>query len=231
MARNVYPRFCPIAMAADLLGPRWTLLVLCELWNGSTRFNEISRGLPGMSPGLLSKRLKEMEAKGLVQRRDGGAGAYAEYLTTDRADELESIVESLDKWAHRNIETDVSLECLDARMLMWNIRRKLDRSALPINKCVIQFTLNDPPGDQANYWLLIKPGIETDLCYIDPGHNVDLFIISDLRAITSAWMGHSSFEHEIDRDAISLVGHSGMARSLTKWLIRSSFANPEPAPI
>ena len=224
MSNTVYPRFCPIAMAADLLGPRWTMLVLCELWNGSTRFNEISSGLPGMSPSLLSKRLKEMEAKGLVQRRESGVGAHAEYLTTDQANELEPIVVRLGEWAHRNIESDVSLQCLDARMLMWNIRRKLDRSALPISKCVIQFTLNNGPNEQANYWLVIKPGLETDLCYLDPGHNVDLFIIGELRAMTSAWMGHSSFETEINKGAISLVGHSGMARSLTKWLIRSSFA-------
>ena len=224
MSNTVYPRFCPIAMAADLLGPRWTMLVLCELWNGSTRFNEISSGLPGMSPSLLSKRLKEMEAKGLVQRRESGVGAHAEYLTTDQANELEPIVVRLGEWAHRNIESDVSLQCLAARMLMWNIRRKLDRSALPISKCVIQFTLNNDPNEQANYWLVIKPGLETDLCYLDPGHNVDLFIIGELRAMTSAWMGHSSFETEINKGAISLVGHSGMARSLTKWLIRSSFA-------
>ncbi len=226
MSRNVYPRFCPIAMAADLLDPRWTLLVLCELWNGATRFNEISSGLPGMSPSLLSKRLKEMEAKGLVQRRDSSTGAHAEYTTTDRANDLEPIVVRLGEWAHRNIETDVSLQCLDARMLMWNIRRKLDRSALPISKCVIQFTLNDAPNAQANYWLVIKPGLETDLCFQDPGYNVDLFIISELRAMTSAWMGHSSFATEIGKDAIALVGHSGMARSLTKWLIRSRFAGP-----
>ncbi len=225
MSQSVYPRFCPIAMAADLLGPRWTMLVLCELWNGSTRFNDISRGLPGMSPSLLSKRLKEMEAKGLVQRCESGASGYAEYMTTKRADELEPIVVRLGEWAHRNIETDVSLQCLDARMLMWNIRRKINRSSLPINKCVIQFTLNDRPNAQANYWLVIKPGIETDLCYVDPGYNVDLFIVSELRAMTSAWMGHSSFETEIANEAISLIGHSGMARNLTKWLIRSSFAD------
>lgn len=231
MSNSDYPRFCPVAMAADLLGPRWTLLVLCEMWNGSSRFNEISRGLPGMSPSLLSKRLKEMEAKGLVQRQSSGAGAHVEYLTTLRADELEPIVKSLGEWAHRNIESEVSLQCLDARMLMWHIRRKLNRSALPISKCVIQFTLNDARTGQANYWLVVRPGIETDLCFQDPGHNVELFIISELRALTSAWMGHSSFETEIGKEAISLVGHSGMAKSLTKWLIRSSFANQnlEPA--
>ncbi len=230
MSQNVYPRFCPVAMAADLLEPRWTLLVLCEMWSGSTRFNEISRGVPGMSRGLLSKRLKDMEAKGLIERHSHGPGAHPEYLTTPMADELEPIVDKLGEWAHRNIDTDVSLQCLDARMLMWNIRRKINRSALPIDKCVIQFTLNRPPDDQANYWLVIKPGVETDLCYMDPGHNVDLFVISDLRAMTSAWMGHTSFEHELKKESISLIGHSGMARNLTKWLIRSSFAGDAAKP-
>ncbi|WP_127560017.1 winged helix-turn-helix transcriptional regulator [Nioella ostreopsis] len=225
MSKNIYPRFCPIAMASDLLGPRWTMLILCEMWNGSSRFNEISRGVPGMSPGLLSKRLKEMEANGLIDRRSTGAGAHSEYVTTERADELEPIVVSLGEWAHRNIDTNLSLQCLDARMLMWNIRRKVNRSALPIHKCVIQFTLNDPPNEQANYWLVVKPGMETDLCYLDPGHNVDLFVISDLRALTSAWMGHSSFERELEEDRISLIGHSGMAQTLTKWLIKSKFAD------
>ncbi|WP_109468168.1 winged helix-turn-helix transcriptional regulator [Albibacillus kandeliae] len=226
MTQTPYPRFCPVAMAADLLEPRWTLLVLCEMWTGSTRFSEIQRGVPGMSPGLLSKRLKDMETKGLIERRDGGVGAHPEYLTTPLADELEPIVRQLGEWAHRNIDSQVSLQCLDARMLMWNIRRKINRSALPIDKCVIQFTLNEQPRTQSNYWLIVKPGIETDLCYIDPGHNVDLFVVSELRALTSAWMGHTSFEYEIGADRIALIGHSGMARDLTKWLIRSSFAQP-----
>ena len=78
MPGSNYPRFCPVAMAASLLEPRWTMLLLCEMWSGSTRFNEIQRGVPGMSPGLLSKRLKEMEASGLVTRRNGGPGAHPE---------------------------------------------------------------------------------------------------------------------------------------------------------
>ena len=227
MSQGVYPRFCPVAMAADILEPRWTMLVLCEMWSGSTRFNEIQRGVPGMSPGLLSKRLKDMEAKGLVQRRDSGNGGHADYITTPLADELEPILQKLGEWAHRNVDSDVSLQDLDARMLMWNIRRKINRSALPIHKCVIQFTLKEPPDDLFNYWLVIKPGVETDLCYMDPGFNVDLFVISELRALTSAWMGHSSFEHELSEERISLVGHLGMARNLTKWLITSSFAQQQ----
>ncbi len=225
MPDSNYPKFCPVAMAASLLEPRWTMLLLCEMWSGSTRFNEIQRGVPGMSPGLLSKRLKEMEANGLVTRRDAGAGAHTEYLTTPLADELEPLIRGLGEWAHRNIDCETSLQALDARMLMWNIRRKIDLLQLPKRKSVIQFILNDPPKETANYWLVAKPGEETDLCYTDPKFDVDLFVVCELRALTSAWMGHSSFEEEMQGGRISLTGHDLMERTLTKWLMRSSFAD------
>ena len=151
MSDSVYPTFCPVAMAADMLEPRWTMLVLSEMWSGSTRFNEIHRGVPGMSPALLSKRLKDMEAKGLVARRSNPATGHAEYITTARADELEPIIRQLGEWAHRNVDTDVSLTCLDARMLMWNVRRKINRGALPMQKCVIQFTLKHEPDEPVDY--------------------------------------------------------------------------------
>jgi DNA-binding HxlR family transcriptional regulator len=195
------------------------------MWSGSSRFNEIQRGVPGMSPGLLSKRLKDMDAKGLVRRRSDPGTGRSEYLTTRLSDELEPVVRSLGEWAHRNIDSTVSLQHLDAKTLMWNIRRKINRSELPLHKCVIQFTLNDAPNDTANYWLVFKPGVEPDICYLDQGFNVDLFIVSELRALTSAWMGHSRFEDEIEAERISLIGHQQMARSLTKWMIRSSFAS------
>ena len=229
MSQTVYPNFCPIAMASTMLEPRWTLLVLSELWAGASRFNEIQRGVPGMSPALLSKRLKDMEAKGLVQRRDGTTSGHAEYFTTPIADELEPLVQKLGEWAHRNINCDVSLQHLDARSLMWNIRRKINRLELPPHRCVIQFTLDEPHHETADYWLIFKPGVEPDLCYSDPAFAVDLFIVSSLRALTSAWMGHTSFEAEIESGRIVLIGHPTLARTLTKWLIRSRYATLEKA--
>jgi len=224
MPDTVYPRFCPVAMAAEMLEPRWTMLVLCEMWSGSTRFNEIHRGVPAMSPALLSKRLKDLEAGGLVRRCANPASGQMEYITTPMADELEPLVRQLGEWAHRNVDSNVSLQALDARMLMWNIRRKINHLELPRRKCVIQFTLNDPSAEAANYWLVVKPGEETDICYKNPGFDTDLFIVAKLRSLTSAWMGHSSFEREIEDGNIVLIGHETMARSLTKWLIRSSFS-------
>lgn len=224
MSETTYPLFCPVAMAAEMIEPRWTMLVLCELWSGSTRFNQIQRGVPGMSPGLLAKRLRDLEAKGLVVKTGASGKEHSEYCTTPLADELEPLVRKLGEWAHRNINSEVSLEHLDAKMLMWNIRRKINRLELPPGQSVIQFTLNDPPNDTVNYWLVFKPGIEPDLCYSDQGFNVDLFIVSPLRTLTSAWMGHTSFDSEIAAGNITLIGHQIMARTLTKWLITSSYA-------
>ncbi|MEM6694961.1 MAG: helix-turn-helix domain-containing protein [Pseudomonadota bacterium] len=225
MSDKSYPKFCPVVMAASLLEPRWTMLLLCEMWSGSTRFNEIQRGVPGMSPGLLSKRLKEMEVNGLVNKLCGSSGTRAEYVTTPVADELEPIIRSLAEWAHRNVDCRVSLQDLDARLLMWKIRGKIDLLQMPKRKSVIQFILKDTSNETANYWLVAKPGEETDLCFTDPRFDVDLYVVSDLRALTSAFMGHSTFEGEIERGQISLSGDDGLARTLTKWLVRSSFAD------
>lgn len=227
MSSQTYPLFCPVAVAADMIEPRWTMLVLCEMWSGSTRFNEIQRGVPGMSPGLLSKRLKDLERKGLVTRVPGPASGQYDYLTTPLADELEPIVRQLGEWAHRNIDSDISLQHLDARMLMWNIRRKIDRLALPRRRCSIQFTLKCPPAEPVNYWLVVKPGVEADLCCTNPGFDIDLFIVCQLRALTSAWMGHSSFAVEIEAGNITLIGNEAMARDLTKWLVTSSYSSVE----
>ncbi|MBN9073726.1 MAG: helix-turn-helix transcriptional regulator [Rhizobiales bacterium] len=224
MAEKGYPLFCPIAMASAIIEPRWTLLVLCEMWTGSTRFSQIQRGVPGMSPALLSKRLKELEAKGLIRRGKAGTNGSAEYFTTPLADDLEPIIRRLGEWAQANVDSTVSLSRLDARLLMWNIRRKIDRVELPLRDCVIQFTLKDRPKGDLNYWLVVKPGLEPDLCNTDLGFNVDLFIVAELRSLTSAWMGHSTFEAELDSGSITLIGDRRLAASLTRWLVRSRFA-------
>jgi DNA-binding HxlR family transcriptional regulator len=219
-----YTRFCPVAMACEALEPRWTMLILCEMWSGSSRFSEIQRGVPGMSPSLLSRRLREMEERGLVQTVTGGRDGGRRYLTTAMADELEPVIHALGSWAHRNLDPEPGLDCLDARVLLWNIRRKIDASALPRRRAVVKFVLSEPGAPAFPAWLLIRANGDTDLCLIDPKDEVDLFILADLKALTSAWMGHSSFAVEIDAGRIELIGDAEMAARLSKWLVRSSFA-------
>ncbi|TCL69667.1 helix-turn-helix domain-containing protein [Rhizobium sp. BK251] len=225
MTNGGYNQFCPVSKACEMLEPRWTLLILCEMWSGSSRFNEIRRGVPGMSPTLLVKRLREMEANGLIIRVENTATGEIAYRTTNMANELEPIVHALGKWAHRNIDTDVTLERLDARILMWNMRRKIDVNALPgRRRNVIKFTYPELPRDERNYWLLAKPGTPVDLCLTDPGYDVDLFVTADLKAMTSAWMGFSTFEAELAHERISLIGDTTLASSIENWMVRSSYA-------
>lgn len=223
MTTDCYASFCPVAKACEIIEPRWTLLILSELASGATRFNEIRRGVPGISPTLLSKRLKEMEQHGLVRRAQVGAGE-SRYTTTPMADELLPVVRALGKWAHRNIDKDVSLENLDARLLMWNMRRKIDADALPRGKTtVIQFTYPELSAKERHYWLVARTGQPVDLCLLDPGHDVDLFIRADLKAMTSAWMGWSSLRAEIDANKIALVGDRKLIATLEKWMVCSGY--------
>ncbi len=226
MNKEGYITFCPIAKACEILEPRWTLLVLCEMWHGSTRFNDIRRGVPAMSPTLLSKRLKELELHGLVKRTHDSAAGEIHYTLTETAMELEPIAMELANWAHRNIDTDVKLERLDARVLMWNMRRKVNISALPRGRrCVIQFIYPELPEVERHYWIVARPGLPIDLCTVDPGQEVDLYITADLRATTSAWMGYSTLAAEVAREKISLVGDQRLIHSMGEWMVRSRYAS------
>jgi DNA-binding HxlR family transcriptional regulator len=224
MSNDCYHHFCPVSKACELLEPRWTLLVLCEMWSGSTHFNDIRRGVPTISPTLLSKRLKQMEQNGLIYRSVSGSGDI-QYKTRPKTDELKPIIFALGQWAHRNVDKEVTLEHLNAAVLMWNMRRKVNTAVLPKNRrCVIQFIYPELPEAERNYWLIAKPGVAIDLCTIEPGFDVDLYVTADLKAMTSAWMGLSSLQGEIERNQITLIGDESLIASLCDWMVLSNYA-------
>lgn len=223
MAQEGYGQFCPVAMASEVLASRWTLLLIGEMQAGSTRFNEIRRGVPRMSPALLSKRLKELETAGIVRREVGGAAV--EYRLTEAGHELRPIITAIGNWGTRWIDSNCTLANLDAQLLMWNMRRRIDPRPLPPRRTVIQFIYPELASDRRNYWLIVSPGTGTDLCTIDPGFEVDLYVHADLRAMTSAWMGMSRVEDEIEAENIRLTGDADIIRSLSGWLKQSSFAS------
>lgn len=229
MQNRGYQQFCPVAMACELLEPRWTMLILCEMWAGSTRFADIQRGVPGMSPSLLAKRLKDMERQALLTRTTGRDGRI-HYRTTPKTDELEPLVHGLGAWAHRHVDPGLQLESLDDHLLMWNIRRKIQVSGQFRRKAIIQFILKMSDKPDQNYWLIVRPDGEADLCMIDPQFDVDLYVSADLKALTSAWMGHSSFATEIAHETIVMVGDNELSRSLPKWLGRSRYAGAGEGP-
>jgi len=216
---SVYGQFCPIAMAAELLATRWTLVVLSEMLSGSTRFNEIRRGVPRMSPALLSKRLRELEEGGVLTRDNG------EYVLTQSGRDLGPLIQGLGRWALRWVSSDCSLSNLDPRLLMWNMRRNLRADPMPKRRVVVQFSYPELPPDESRYWLIVAPDQPVDLCSIEPGGDVDLLVTAKLRAMTSAWMGMSSFNDEIAARQISLDGDPALASTFTHWVGRSGLAD------
>src|SRR5215813_12715098 len=174
MRQSVYKQFCPIAMASAVLCTRWTMPLLRELMAGSTRFNELRRGVPKMSPTLLSRRIKELEQVGVIERRAVRAekGVF-EYRLTESGEDLRTVVEAIGSWGQKWIDKKQSLRNLDPSFLMWDMRRKLTPVPPPKRRTVIQFVYPGLPLSSRYYWLVVEPQGEVDLCSRDPGFEVD----------------------------------------------------------
>jgi DNA-binding HxlR family transcriptional regulator len=205
-------------MACEAVEPRWTLLILAEMWDGSTRFNEIRRGVPGISPTLLSRRLKEMEAQGLIERLEDPAKGTIDYIRTPMAIELEPALTLFGEWAYRNMQASVALDDPNPDYLMWQMRRTINTALLPQRRVVIRFHFTNIRESEANYWLIAKPGMDVDICMSDPGFDVDLFVEAEFKALTAAWMGYSLLHTEISHDRIFLSGDPLILHAMDQWM-------------
>ena len=214
-----YKQFCPVAMAAEVLCTRWTVVLIREMIAGSTRFNDLRRGVPRMSPALLSQRLKELEAAGIVERPAAGS-----YQLTPAGRALEPLIEAFGIWGQRWVETEVSLQHLDVSLLMWDMRRNLDPTPLPPSRAVIQFHYPALPLDKRRWWLLVEPAKRVDLCSVDPGFDVDLYVSADLRTMTAVWMGLDTVRDAIERKGVIVSGDPALAANMQRWLGLSPFA-------
>jgi DNA-binding HxlR family transcriptional regulator len=223
MTQPGYKQFCPVAMAAELLCTRWTMVLLRELVAGSTRFNDLRRGVPKMSPTLLSQRLKELEAAGVIERRElkSEKGIF-EYHMTESGKDLRPVVEAVGLWGQKWVEARLSLRNLDPSLLMWDMRRNLNPSPLPDRRTVIQFQYRELPVSKRSWWLVVEPPGDVDLCWSDPGFDVDLYVSTDLRTMTAIWMGLTTVEKEGEK--VALTGAWDIASKMQTWLGLSPFA-------
>ena len=224
MSEKLYGLFCPISKACEILEPRWTMPILAEMSCGTTRFNDLRRGMPRISPTVLSKRLKEMEEQGLIERIfDRGSGTV-DYMRTALALELHPILVALGHWAQRNVDTEAALCDRDAPTLMWLLRRKVNTDELPATRTVMRFHFTDAPKRKSTYWLVAKPGVAVDLCLSDPGFDVDLYVDTEIPVLTGILFGRYSLSQELERGGLRLVGTPRLGRTISKWLSLSYFA-------
>ncbi len=226
MSKPSYQQFCPVAMASEILCRRWTLLLLRELVTGSTRFNDLRRGLPKMSPSLLSQRLKELEEVGLIvkQAMNDQHDTY-EYHLSKSGKDVQSVLHAVGVWGQKWVKASAALENVDPRLLMWDMRRCINPEPLPDRRIVVQFYYPEVANGKQKWWLEIDRQGRVDLCWSDPGYEIDLIVETDLQTMTSVWMGLTSIKEQ--RDKIKMMGSKQLAKTIQTWLGLSPFAKYE----
>jgi len=220
-----YGQFCPIAQAAEVLTERWTPLVIRELaLSGSRRFNDIQRGVPLMSSSLLTKRLRQLERAGIIERRQRLDGKGTEYHLTAAGVELGPVIAQMGIWSERWLRRPIFEETPDTGLLMWWLRGTVVTDALPAGRTVIHFRFRGAPEKLRNFWLVYPEG---DLCLSDPGFGVHLTVRSDPKTLTAVWMGDLDLSSALSRRTIELEGLEHLRRSFPRWFGLHPFAAVE----
>jgi DNA-binding HxlR family transcriptional regulator len=211
-----YGQYCPLALAAELLCERWTILVVSRLLDGCAQFNEIHRGIPRISPSLLSQRLAELERAGLVVREPAAKGKARRYAVTDAGRELEPIIMDLAAWGQR-WSRDMTHDDLDPAFLAWSMHRRIDTGRMPPGRTVIELEFTGAPRDCRRFWLVHEDG-RVEMCLKHPGFEVDLRVLSDIRVFVEAWRGIRNLRTEIGAGRVRVLGPARLCRQFPAWL-------------
>lgn len=196
--------YCPIAKAVEVLGERWSILVVRELLIGVSQFNDLARGLPGMSRTMLSKRLRELTAADLVEKLDG------KYFLTPAGQELRSFVFGLGGWGSKWLLGEPDPDELEPLSLLWHAHARLDTAELPTRQVVIAFELDNRPE---RFWVVVEP-VGCSICDHDPGFEVDVTVSSDLSALYGVWYEQQSMRSAIKTGQIRFAGESALVRRM-----------------
>lgn len=223
---SAYGQFCPIAKASEILGERWTTLIIRELGAGSETFNDLRRGLPLVSPTMLSTRLKSLEAAGVVARTADDDGIR--YSLTGAGRELKPIILQMGVWGHRWVRSKLTPEDLDPAMLMWDIHRTMNVTAFQEGRTTIYVEFSDFTTRHRRWWLVAEGG-EVDVCMKDPGHDIDLEVMTDVRTLTGVWMGDIALGQALRDQRVRLTGRRELRRDIATWLGKNYYADVAPA--
>lgn len=211
-----YGQYCPLSLASEILCQRWTVLVVSRVIAGCTRFNEIHRGLPQMSPTLLSQRLEQLVHAGILETRPTPNGRWHEYVLTPAGEDLEPLVNTMAVWGQRWAR-DMEMEDLDPAFLVWSMHTRVHTDRMPEGRTVIEFSFSNAPPDARHFWLVCEAD-DVEMCLKDPGHEVDLRVHSDLRVFIEAWRGFRDYEAEIAAGRIELIGPIPLKKQFPSWM-------------
>ena len=211
---RTYAQYCPIVRAVEVLGERWTLLIVREMLTGARRFNEMARGLPGLSRALLARRLRQLEAAGLVERADDGG-----YDLTRAGEDLRPLVFGLAEWGARHAFGDPRPEELDPETLMWWFHGRIDTAEVP-RRAVVQVDITD---SRRLFWLVIEPQ-DASVCYTDPGFDIDAVMRAELATLYQVWEAEIELLDAMRTGDVELTGARWVVAGLPRWLLLSPVA-------
>jgi DNA-binding HxlR family transcriptional regulator len=216
-----YQQYCPVARASEIVADRWTPLILRELILGSHRFNDIERGLPGISRSLLASRLRDLEHSGVVDRLPRPQSKVGEYHLSAAGRDLKPVIEALGSWGVRWAFGEPTLDELDAGLLVWKVHQRIDREQLPARRTVVEFDFTGPKGRRV--WLLLERH-EVSVCVTPPGFDSDLIVRADLAFFYRVWFGHVDYDVAIRSGGVTVDGLPALAKQLPRWFQWSPMA-------
>jgi DNA-binding HxlR family transcriptional regulator len=216
-----YGQYCPVALGSEVLADRWTPLILREMVIGSTRFNDIERGLPGISRTLLSQRLRHLERKGVVETTPAPGGRGREYHLTPAGSDLGSVLIALGEWSVRWLFTEPEPEDVDPIALTWWMRRRVDVDRLPDRRVVIEFRYGGRP--KTTLWIVLEPR-EQSVCMKHPGFDSDVVVTTDPVSLMRVFSGITSLRDAVADGSVALDGPPSLTRAFNSWFLWSPFA-------
>jgi DNA-binding HxlR family transcriptional regulator len=217
-----YGRFCPVALGSEVLADRWTPLILRELILGNTRFNDIARGLPGISRSLLVQRLRHLERMGVVELWPSPTGRGNEYHLTPAGKDLEDVVMAIGRWAVHWLFDDLRPHDVDAVNLLWWMHRRIDESQLPANRVVIEFSHTAP--ERTVIWMVLDRG-EASVCVQHPGFEPDVVVTCATPALAEVFAGFDTWARALSTGALRIDGPPALVRRLPRWFLLSPFVD------
>jgi DNA-binding HxlR family transcriptional regulator len=209
-----YLQYCPVAKAAEVIGDRWSILIMRDLLLGATHFNELARGLPGLSRSLLASRLRYLETAGLLSK------CGREYHLTPAGADLREVVFSMGEWAARWAFRDPEPDDLNPELLAWWIHNRIATDEAPGRRIVVELDFRDPAGC---YWLVIESG-SVSVCFTYPGFEVDLWVRSDCRTMYLVWLGRVALSEALRGGSLELAGDAALVEGFPRWLQMSPMA-------
>jgi len=221
--KSTYGQYCPVSLASEVIGERWTILIVLAFYDGCSRFNALQRALPRISASTLAQRLRSLEASQVISKHTSARGGTIEYHLTDAGKDLVPIVKEMGLWGQR-WGRDLEVEDLDPRHLIWSVHLRMNLDAMPSGRTTIQFEFTDLRQVERYYWIVVNDR-KVDVCIKHPGHEPDVFVASEIHRFIDAWRGFRSLEREVKSGRIKVTGPPEMQDAFTSWLLLSAVAH------